>query len=281
MNPDPALALFQPHLSVLVSKSMPHEHAFDLLRTCVSRDSNKHNNNDVSLQKSLEFISSWFGLSQNIPRSENCYTSSEKYAPGMRVRTAVGDGKIISVAHFPVLRYLMKFEYGTGYVMPDLIFELAPTSELDTNAMNDDDDDDNALHLMPDDIQVLFGTEKIYLFMRLYIILVTMLYQAKDVVDRKSEVSDKQDLFARLVSSLKDTLIGRMDGKAFEQECKKNLYDDAYNFVAIPPLVVKCAAASIRMSTESHFHDLYYYSQLKLKASISLLQVCVHREVLP
>lgn len=276
MNPDPALALFQPHLSVLVSKSMPHEHAFDLLETCVSRDSNKTNNNDLSLQKSLEFISSWFGLpSQNTPKSENCYAPSENYAPGMRVRTMVGDGKIISVAHYPVLRYLLKFDYGIGYVLPDLIVELVPTNELDTDAMNDDDDDDNALHLMPDDIQVLFGTEKIYLFVRLYIILVTMLYQAKDVVDRKNEVSDEQDLFARLVSSLKDTLTGKMDGKEFEHECKKNLDNDAYNFVAIPPLVVKCAAASIKMSKENHFQNLFHYSQLKLQVSISFLEVCV------
>ena len=267
MNPDPALALFQPHLSVLVSKSMPHDQAFDLLHTYVTRDANKQSNNDTLFYKAWEFISSWFGLPlRNTPGDEDSPTPSAEYTPGMRVRTAVGDGEIVSVDDKSVLRYLVKFEYGIGYVLPNLVVEPLPASESDTNAMTDDNDDTNASQLMPDDIQVLFGTEKIYLFVRLYILLVTMLYQAKDVVDRKSEVSDdKRDLFPGLVSSLKDLLLGKISGKAFEDECKKSFDSDVYNFVAIPPLVVKCAAASFRMAKEGHLQDLYNFSQLKLK----------------
>jgi hypothetical protein len=263
---------------------MPHGHAFELLNTCVSRDANELNQNSRSFQCAWKFISSWFGLpSQNTPGDENLYTSSElQYIPGTRVRTPVGDGQIVSLVDRPFMRYLVKFEYGIGYVLPRNVVEPLPISESDMSAMNDDVDDDDvakASQLMPDDIQVLFGTEKMYLFMRLYILLVTMLYQAKDAVDRMSAVPDKQDLFSWLVSSLKDLLIGKTNGKAFEDECKKNLEKDVYNYVAIPPLVVKCAAASIRMAKEAQYQDLYLYSQLKLKVWNLLWRVWFFNDV--
>ena len=283
INSDPVLALFQPHLSVLVSRSMPHDHAFELLNTYVSRDANE-NQNDRSFQSAWKFITSWFGLpSQNTPGDENLYDSSElQYSPGMRVRTPVGDGQIVSLVDNPFKRYLVKFDYGIGYVSRNVV-EPLPISESDMSAVNDDDafvidDDAKASQLMPDDIQVLFGTEKMYLFMRLYILLVTMLYQAKDAVVRKSAVSDKQGLFSWLVSSLKDVLLGKTNGKVFEDECKKKLDNDVYNYAAIPPLVVKCAAASIRMAKEAQYQELYFYSQLKLKVRIFLRQDCLFNE---
>jgi hypothetical protein len=260
MNPDPTLALFQPHLSVLVSRSMPHDHAYELLKSYVSRGAKFTDN--LSLRNAWEFISSWFGLPlRNDPADEHADVSCEKYAPGTTVRTALGDGQIISVADQS--RYLVKFPFGIGYVMSKNISE--SDTESDTDAMVDDD---IASQLMPDDIQVLFGTEKMYLFMRLYILLVTMLYQAKDIVDRNREASDKRDLFSDLVSSLNDLLLGKMNAKSFEDECKKYLDNDVYSIIAIPPLAVKCAGALVRMIKEARYLELYQCSQMKLKVSV-------------
>lgn len=268
MNPDPTLALFQPHLSVLVSKSMPHDHAYELLKSYVSRDGKFTDN--LSLRNAWEFISSWFGLPlRNDPADEPVDVSSEKFAPGTRVRTALGDGQIVSVDD--QLRYLVMFPFGIGYVMSRNITESVPTSESNTDAMVDDD---IASQLMPDDIQVLFGTEKMYLFMRLYILLVTMLYQAKDIVDRNKEASDKRDLFSDLVSSLNDLLLGKLNAKSFEDECKKYLGNDVYNCIAIPPLAVKCAGALVRMIKEGRYLELYQCSQMKIKVSVVFGRVC-------
>lgn len=275
MNPDPALSLFQPHLSVLVSKSMPHDHAYDLLNAYVSKDT-KYSSDRKPFVSVWEFISTWFGLpSRDSPVDEEDDASSNKFSPGTRVRTTVGEGQIVSVAQHEVLRYLVKFTFGTGYILPNAIIESLPASDSDTNTIYDAD----VSQLMPDDIQVLFCTEKIYLFMRLYILLVTMLYQAKDIVERKSEVSDKQDLFSELVSSLKDLLLEQINDKDFEDECKKCMGDDVYNFIAIPPLVEKCAEALIKISKEDCLQHLYHCSQLKLKVCVFLKQVCFHNGI--
>jgi histone deacetylase complex regulatory component SIN3 len=124
--------------------------------------------------------------------------------------------------------------------------------------------------MMSDDIQVLFGTEKIYLFMRLYVLLVTMLYQAKDIADRKGACDDNPGLFTKIVSSLEELLKGKIDSKAFHEECTKNMENQEYNFVAIPPLVENCAAALVRMAKEDFLENLYHCSQLKLKVCVPL-----------
>lgn len=267
-NPDPELALFQPHMSVLVSKSMPHQHAKDLMNAFFSRDE-KHSS-DLKLFGKVwtEFISSWFGLSLQDSPAENIGGASDvTFTPGQRVRTTVGDGQILSVADRP-LRYLVKFSFGVGYVLPGAIDPLVSASDPDMDMSTDDAADAN--HLMSDDIQVLFGTEKIYIFMRLYVLLVTMLYQAKASLNSKGAGVDESGPFTGVMASLKEFLGGKIDSKAFQEDCTKNVDNDVYNFVAIPPLVEKCAAALVKMAKEDCLEELYQCSQMKLKVCVLL-----------
>ena len=280
MNPDNELALFQPYLSVLVSKNMPHEDASTLLKAYFGRSASKSSGTDMKLFNKVwtNFISPWFGFS-----SLDSSDTAVKYTPGQKVRTVVGDGEIVSVKESKddgntpdSFKYLVKFSFGVGYVLPSGIDHILSSSDMDTGA---DGGGSDAAQLMVDDIQVLFGTEKMYIFIRLYILLVTMLYQAKDIVDRKNAASsDKPDIYAGIVSSLQEMLLGKMDAKAFEVECRKWVEKDVYNFVAIPPLVEKCAGALIKMAREDQLESLYHCSQLKLKVRSFLWDV-VYSEV--
>ena len=205
---------------------------------------------------------------------------------GQRVQAFFGDGQIISVAEGKTpnsFRYLIKFPFGVGYVRPSAIAHLLPSinAQMDESSANE-------AQLMKDDVQVLFGTEKIYLFMRLYVLLVTMLSQAKDIVEQSSAtsnnvtqtkpISGSKDIseqsttfagYAGVVSKLKDLIRGKMDGKDFETGCRKVANNSVYHFVSIPRLVEKCAEALVKVSNEDVLETLHHCSQLKLKVCMN------------
>jgi len=125
---------------------------------------------------------------------------------------------------------------------------------------------------MQDDIQVLFGTESIYVFMRLYILLVTMLYQGKDIIDKNSsntisqmENPSKEDVYSRVLSSIKDVVNGKISATEFETLCRGLVGMEVHNFVAIPPLIKKCAEEALKVVQEGFLPNLYQLTQLKLK----------------
>lgn len=270
-NPDPALGLFQPHLSVLISKNMPHKHALDLLRAYFTRDAQSTVDKESLSTMWAGFIAPWFGLPLRWDESSGALRGkAPRLAPGQRVRTSVGDGEIVSVTDRKVsdsFRYLVKFSFGVGYVLSSGVTHLLPSSNTSSDM---DVSSDSASQLMQDDIQVLFGTEKVYILMRLYILLVTILYQTKDIIDRKNVTvkpggGANKSVYSGIMSSLQDLMQGKVEAKEFESECRKIVGNDMYNFVAIPSLVERCAEALVKVATEDHLEHLYHCSQLKLK----------------
>jgi len=271
MNPDPGMSLFQPHISVLVSKNMPHKYAYELLGAYLAKSDKQ-----LLTQLWSDFIVPWFGLHEF--SGAKAPTTSTVFTPGQRVRTVVGDGQIVSVIKTPELfRYLVKFSFGVGYVNASAVAHLLPNSDMDTDV----NVKDATSKLMTDDIQVLFGTERIYLFVRLYILLVTMLYQANNIIDKKNALADNPTAnyeYHKIITSLKDLIQGKIDMKDFEAGCRKNLGEDVYNFVAIPLLVESCAEALIKVTREDCLGNLYHCSQLKLKVCVCTLEITLSIE---
>jgi len=274
LNPDPALVLFQPHLSVLVSKNMPHKDAHNLLEAFFTRDAKSSSDRKLFSKVWVDFIAPWFGLPSRWEVSGGSNAgkgaSTVKFAPGQRVRTIVGDGEIVSVAEGKnnSFRYLVKFPFGVGYVKPSAVAHILPSS-ISTSEMEFSSDDD-ASKLMQDNIQVMFGTENIYIFMRLYILLVTMLYQAKDIIDRKNANAVKtvdgaeKPAYFGIMSYFQSLIQGKIEAKDFEAKCRGIVGNGVYNFVVIPPLIEKCAEALVNVAREDYLENLYHCSQLKL-----------------
>jgi hypothetical protein len=244
MNSDQELALYQPHLSVLVSKMMPHKDAHDLLAAQFGGDRGKFS------KLWSGFIAPWFGLPPTYESNESRSTAM-KFSPGQKVRTTVGDGQIISIATDPH-RYKVKFSFGVGYVHPNAIAHLLPSS----NSAPDDASADNS-QLMQDNIQILFGTENMYLSMRLYMLLVTMLYQAKDAIEG--------DGYTRCIAAIVDFIKSKTDVKEFETTIRGIIDKNVFNIVAIPQLVQSCGNAMVKVVEEDVVDNLYHCSQLKLK----------------
>ena len=243
-NQDQQLALYQPHLSVPVSKMMPHKDAHDLLAAQIRGDRSK-----FSKLWSV-FMAPWFGLPSTFEPNESS-TAAMKFSPGQKVRTTVGDGQIISIAADPQ-RYKVKFSFGVGYVHPDAIAHLLPSSSSAADVAEADDS-----QLMQDDVQILFGTENIYLLMRMYMLLVTMLYQAKDAVEG--------DGYTSCMAAIVDFVTSKTDVKEFESTIRGIIDKNVFNIVAIPSLVKSCGDAMAKVVEEDVIENLYHCSQLKLK----------------
>ena len=245
-NPDKDLALFQPHVSVLVSKMMPHKDAHDLLAAQIGGDGSKFS------KLWSDFIAPWFGLPSTWDSNESSNnTETMKFSPGQRVRTTVGDGQILSVTA-DSQRYKVEFSFGVGYVRPSAIAHLLPSSNSSVP-----DDVTTKDSFMQDDIQVLFGTENIYLFMRRYILLNTMLYQVKDAIEG--------DGYTNCMSAIVDFIKSKTDVKAFESAVRGITETKVFNIVAIPPLVKSCCDAMTKVFEEEVIENLFHCSQLKLK----------------
>ena len=274
---NPILGLFQPHLSVLESANMPHKDAFGLLETYINKSGPKKMKEAVSSFRSA-FVEPWFGL----PASTTPERPTVKYTPGQKVRTTVGDGQVVSVSDDAggetPFRYLVRFGFGTGYVWPDAIAHVLPPNVATVpDGPAEEDGAPPPGSLMPEDVQVLFGTESVYLFMRLYILLVTMLYQAKDIIGRDSanvarRIADPErgDVYESLLSAIRDAIEGKIDEKELETRCRNLVKRDIYNFVAIPPLVDGCGDAALGVLEEDLYMNLYHCSQLKFKVGLSI-----------
>ncbi|KAL7498685.1 hypothetical protein ACHAWT_008414 [Skeletonema menzelii] len=242
-NQDQQLSLYQPHLSVLVSEMMPHKDAHDLLAAQFRGDRNKFS------KLWSGFMAPWFGLPSTFESNESS-TAAMKFSPGQKVRTTVGDGQIISIAADPQ-RYKIKFSFGVGYVHPDAIAHLLPSSSSAADVEADHS------QLMQDDIQILFGTENSYLLMRLYMLLVTILYQAKDAIEG--------DGYTSCMAAITDFVKSKTDVKEFESAIRGIIDKNVFNIVAIPSLVQSCGDAMAKVVEEDVIENLYHCSQLKLK----------------
>merc|ERR1740139_933491 len=144
---------------------------------------------------------------------------------------------------------------------------------------------------MKHDVQcrLTFGTEKVYLFMRLYCMLITMLNSAKEHLDSiapspekdnahfwRSDSSDKMDIdeddgeskerketcigYRGLISSLQEV---DLDFKSFEVRCRRISKDKVFLFAALPRLLEKCADALVKVSREDVILPLFDISQCK------------------
>lgn len=223
---------------------MPHKDAHDLLAAQFGGDRSKFS------KLWSRFLAPWFGLPPAFGSNESNKTVM-KFSPGQKVRTTVGDGQIISIVADPQ-RYKVKFSFGIGYVHPDAIAHLLPSSSSAADVAGVDDS-----QLMQDDTQILFGTENIYLSMRLYMLLATMLYQAKDAIEG--------DGYTKCMAAIVDFITSKTDVKAFESTIRGITDKNVYNIVAIPALVQSCVDAMAKVVEEDVIENLYHCSQLKLK----------------
>lgn len=168
------------------------------------------------------------------------------------------DGEILSVqgGNDPkTVRYLVKFPFGAGLVRANAILEVISPKDA-TAPVNVDDLHKNLED--PDD-KILFGTTSMYISLRLFICLATVLCKLNE------SITDSE--YNTLVTLA--TKQGSDDTVEFETQCRKiaGTLPELHMFLNIPHLVKRCAEAFSHLAKEDESITLAHLSQLQIKVS--------------
>ena len=300
------MLLFQQHSSFKASNTMPHHEAYECLTLQMMTGIAKTNSDREKVSRIWsEFIVPWFNLPthwflgelRDKARSDKS-SNIVKYADGQKVHTTFGDGTILTMYESGTngLCYEVQLPYGVGLIRPSAILHHLPTSGRAKFAringfmqyIQGNNGEGDGEETLEESCHLLFGTEKIFMFMRLYCALVSLLQSAKDHLTKASNSSDDQNgdgathmdidnnetkqiqdpkkktpLFFGLISNLKEYINEDIEFKSYEMSCRTMCKEHVHELAALPRLVEKCADALVKVAREDVLLSLYDYSQIK------------------
>ena len=222
-------------------------------------------------------------------------------APGQMVRTAFGDGSILSYMEGnPSMgcRYRVKLPFGVASVRPSGIMHSLPQPDggmmvRRNGVMVKDENPDGAgeglfAEKLNKKFELMFATESVYIFMRLYCLLVSLLSDTREYIKEVGPSADPADSyfipkpiqdeknerrkapqptadFTGVVSMLGKVVARDVDAKEFETYCRRVCKTKVHNMIALPKLVDKCTDALLNVVKEDALLPLFDY--------------CLHREM--
>ena len=203
------------------------------------------------------------------------------------VKTAFGDGCVLgSIEAGPdaSYRYKVKLPFGVGYIRPSSIAHHLPSDMacvrqsgfMDVLNLPDESLDKGRVKLLNSSCHCVFGTEKLYLFMRLYCTLIALLEKVKNNLNEKwldvpyytknkRKTSTAKNYYNRMVASLKEYINEDIEFKRYEIICREMTKEKVYEMSALPRLIEKCADALVKVSREDKALVLFDFSRLKKK----------------
>ena len=116
--------------------------------------------------------------------------------------------------------------------------------------------------------RLVFGTEKVYIFMRLYCALLSLFQSIKQNIAGSGSGDMEIDemsasCYHDFVSTLKDYIDEDILFKTYELNCRSLTKDKVYELSAIPRLIEKCADALVKVAKEDKLLGLFDFYQLK------------------
>lgn len=227
----------------------------------------------------------------------NFSISSSLDAAGQRVLTVFGEGTVagfINSTETSTAHYRVKLPFGIGFLAPWAILSGIPTREA-TYVRSDGSmvrvesllGPSNGSTQLEEKYQVMFCTEGIYLFIRLFSLLCSVLNDTREhclscpppkdpslsYSNSFEKDNEKRDtLLTRLdlstiLAALKKVIINQLDAKEFEALSRKVCKAKVHQMAAMPKLITRCASALITTAKEDVLLSLYDY--------------CRHRKVDP
>ena len=234
---------------------------------------------------------------------------------GQAIRTFYGDGIIINVGMSTQSRdancYTVKLSYGIAYLRQSYILHTLPSSVSTSDEKHYVRHRDGKFSRIEKSIHVqdaifvkscftFFATEKIYLFLRLYCVLVGILAEGyayfssapssvkvdvsssdaksggTDSLGRGiSEASRPGDQYKKsysgLLSALSDFLGGGMTSKTFEATCRTLCAKHVFKYALLPSILKKCAEELLKVVDEETYLTLLDYARIP-QIDISLLR---------
>ena len=182
-------------------------------------------------------------------------------------------------------RYRIKTEFCTAFLSPSAVFYALPNKDnpyvrrdgimvRDDSIFNDDDSLDT--DKLQKKYKLLFGTENVYLFFRLYTALCSILTNISDhwkngapadpatffynPQRKRSELSFPVSLdLSGICQALKNLAEKKMSIRDYNTFAHKELNDISHQIALLPKLVGKCAEYLTRIAKEDHLLQLYDY----------------------
>ncbi len=193
-------------------------------------------------------------------------------APGQKIRTVYGDGTITAILEGSThvgFRYKVQMTHGAiAYIRPNAIVHLLPTDVGPYYARNTranggfmefvdlpESSTSNPAKLSKNACQLLFGTDKMYVWLRLYSLLVKLL-DISFQTDKK-KVSDIQQALMEYIKNEK------VDSKTFETTCRSISSTNVHELAVLPRLLEKCTDAWMKVAKEDVLLPLYDFSQIQ------------------
>lgn len=243
-------------------------------------------------------------MCSNFLTFENLFSED---APGQMVRTAFGDGNIVDMKgnQSSTLRYTIEYAFGTGHIRPSSIIHALPSTNSTQFARRNgymefvEKPPESSMgeepKILDKNIHLMFGTEKTYVFFRIYCLLVSILSELKALMKKNenthdtnmsstSPVSEMSSLTTKeIVSSrfmkkmnlsdcsgysgvmtiLKECLSGKIDLRTYETMSRYLSPELVYKLAALPRLIEKCSDALMKLAKEDLCLSLFDFSQLK------------------
>lgn len=210
------------------------------------------------------------------------------------VKTAFGDGCIlaalIDAGADKALKYKVKLPFGVAYIRPSSIAHHLP-SDMECvrrngfmdlwNSPDNTTENGQATKALPPSCHCVFGTEKMYIFMRLYCILISLLERVKIRLDQKwldvpyytknKRKSTAKNYYNKMIFSLKQYLNREkylnddIEFKRFEISCRDLAKERVHEMSALPRLIEKCADTLVKLSRDDKSLTLFDLARLNKK----------------
>ena len=225
--------------------------------------------------------------------------------------TAFGEGTIESFSDGGESgegpRYKVKLPFGVGHVQPYAILHNVDNKDGSKYSRRDDemlkepkpsksmDETEDASSVVVDQkFKLLFGSDSIYLFLRLYGFLISLLNEIKEYLDsnagshderqsyynpmksadEKQKPEDRLD-FVAIAAKLGEVVAKKMSLKDFESFARSVNKDITYKIAALPKLVERCADMMIKMSEEDLLPGIYDSCQYPGQNPVALRSTCL------
>ena len=220
-------------------------------------------------------------------------------APGQRVVTIYGEG-VVNAYVDAKQGYRVKLAFGTATINPSAILYHIPNKDApyirrDGVMIRDHDraaKSSNGL-VLDEKHQLLFATERIYIFLRYYSLLCQILTYIKDHCDTFPVVSvpsssyhdpkqknvggpPKESLdYSGILASLKKLVSKRMTYKDFESFGRLVSKEEVAVIACLPTLVERCAESLVSVTKEDALLHIYDYCQYRGCSPSVVREQCV------
>jgi len=296
VNYDESACLVQPHLRLSVPGGEVHKYAYELLSAHIGKIARNNTDRERASRIWAEFMVPFFGMPhrwclpelRDVPARADRSSCVVRYAAGQSVLTLFGVGEVLQLREgggggYVGTRYTVRLPNGhIGILRPSAIVHALPGKVqyarqggyMDVVGGPAEVTDDQKV--LSKEKHLFFGTTKIYVFLRMYCLLVRILLEARKAAEKTpSSALTERVNFKGLIRALESVMKGKINSLEYETKCRAVMKDKTYLLAALPKLVEKCSEFFLKVTKEDLVLPLYDFSQLKHMDPVLIRTQCL------